>query len=126
MKMRMMIGASIVALAMCAGPAGAELEVLTLDPIVATAEHPRNDWVMTFPLNDGSLMLVWSEYIPAPINWDNSPANISSKISTDQGLTWGETSILQEHDPEVSLNVKHPNLLRLASDPNEILFGLEF
>lgn len=95
------------------------MKILTLDVIPPTLEHPRNDWPMIFPLNDGSLKLVWCEYHTTTDDWDDNPCQISSRISTDQGLSWGETSILQE---TVALNVKHPNLLRLASDPNEILF----
>jgi len=75
-------------------------------------------------------MLAWCEYYatsPSRVTKDrlgdySDPAacRISAKISTDKGRTWSDTFTLQ--DNTARLNVKHPNLLRLSSDPNKILF----
>jgi len=96
-----------------------------------TAENPRNDHQLIFPLKDGRLMLVWSEYyvkspsfIFRPPNVkpggasDSTPCRISAKISTDNGCTFSQRIILQEN--LWGRNVKHPNLTRLPS--GEILF----
>ena len=75
-------------------------------------------------------MLVWCEYYatkPSAVtlarysaNWaiDQAPCRISAKISTDRAESWSDTFTLQDNTGR--MNVKHPNLLRLAS--NEILF----
>jgi sialidase-1 len=96
-----------------------------------TAENPRHDHQLIFPLNDGHLLLVWSEYyvrqpsliLRTPYDkvggaQDNAPCRISGKVSRDKGRTWSERIILQEN--LWGSNVKHPNLLRLPS--GEIIF----
>ena len=106
-------------------------DILTLDVCPSTLAHIRNDWSLIFPLKNERLMLVWCEYYatkPSEVvkeryepmaSWDPLPCRISAKISTDRGRSWSETFTLQ--DNTAILNVKHPNLLRLASDPNKIL-----
>ena len=74
-------------------------------------------------------MLVWCEYYatsPQQVlkertgNYsDPAACRISAKISTDKGRHWSETFTLQ--DNTARLNVKHPNLIRLSSDPKRIL-----
>ena len=110
---------------------GQDKDVLTLDVCPSTLAHIRNDWSLIFPLKNERLMLVWCEYYatkPSEVlkeryepmaSWDPLPCRISAKISTDRGRSWSETFTLQ--DNTAILNVKHPNLLRLASDPNKIL-----
>jgi sialidase-1 len=140
--MRKIITLVAVFLAMSAGPAWATSEattmeqraskqIVTLDVCPSTLAHIRNDWSLIFPLKNKRLMLVWSEYYATkpsevlrgyePSDYsDPAPCRISAKISTDRGRSWSETFTLQ--DNTAVLNVKHPNLLRLASDPNKILF----
>lgn len=103
-------------------------DVRTVDVCEPTAAHPRHDHQQIFPLKDGRLMLVWSEYYvrtptapsapAAGTASDDKPCRISARISNDRGLTWGESFVFQENTGK--LNVKHPNLLRLAS--GEVLF----
>lgn len=89
-----------------------------------TAAHPRHDHQLIFPLNDGRLLLVWSEYYtddpallarsgPADAGGfvDDMPCRISAKTSSDGGRHWDEPYVLQEN--RWALNVKHPNLLRV-------------
>lgn len=141
--MRKIIALEAVILAMFAGPAwvtsedtvieqSASKQVITLDVCPSTLAHIRNDWSLIFPLENKRLMLVWCEYYatkPSEVtkepyepmeSWDPLPCRISAKISTDRGRSWSDTFTLQ--DNTAVLNVKHPNLLRLASDPSKILF----
>ena len=107
----------------------ADEDILTIDVCPSTRAHFRNDWSLIFPLKQGRLMLAWCEYYatsPEQVlherksNYlDAAACRISARISTDKGRTWSETFTLQ--DNIARLNVKHPNLLRLASDPNRIL-----
>ena len=92
--------------------------------------HPRNDHQLIFPMKAGRLMLVWCEYyvntpsliVDVPYTrgriGDTTPCRISAKLSDDVGRSWSDTFTLQ--DNVGTMNVKHPNLLRLPSD--EILF----
>lgn len=97
-----------------------------------SAENPRHDHQLIFPLKGGRLLFVWCEYYanrpsllkrkPTTRNGqarDDMPCRISAKISTDKGRTWGARFILQ--DNLWKRNVKHPNLVRLQS--GEILFS---
>ena len=108
--------------------------MITLDVCPSTLEHWRHDWSLIFPLSDQRLMLAWCEYYavsPSEVmqecepygpgqSLDPLPCRISGKISTDRGRSWSGKFTLQ--DNVGPLNVKHPNLLRLASDPRSILF----
>ena len=105
-----------------------EIYELTVCPW--TPENPRNDHQLIFPMKDGRLLLVWSEYYvkrPSRItrtpyskagSGDETPCRITGKISSDRGRTWSSRIILQENIG--GKNVKHPNLLRLPS--GELLF----
>ena len=88
-----------------------------------TAENPRHDHQLIFPLDADRLMLVWSEYYassPASVHRtrfdtaggfaDQAPCRITAKITTDAGRTWGPRFTLQENT--FGLNLKHPNLVR--------------
>ena len=104
--------------------------IITIDVCPSTRAHFRNDWPLVFPLKEGRLMLVWCEYYatsPTEVlaerigrYSDQAACRISGKISSDKGRTWSDTITLQ--DNTARLNVKHPNLVRLSSDPNRILF----
>ena len=91
-----------------------------------TAEHPRHDHQLIFPLATGELMLVWCEYYarrPGHLRGlqhvsDDMPCRISAKLSADRGRRWGPKLTLQ--DNVGGQNVKHPCLLRLPS--GEVLF----
>ena len=107
-----------------------DAEILTLDVCPSSRAHFRNDWSLIFPLKQGRLMLVWCEYYatsPEQVVKDRvgrysdlAACRISAKVSDDRGRTWSESFTLQ--DNTARLNVKHPNLLRLRSDPSKILF----
>ena len=72
-----------------------EMYELTVCPW--TAENPRNDHQLIFPMKDGSLMLVWCEYYvrrPSRIFrtpyseggfGDNAPCRISAKLFITKG-----------------------------------------
>jgi sialidase-1 len=104
--------------------------ILTVDVCPWSAGHPRNDGQIIFPLKDGRLMLVWSEYYatkPSAVlcerykgkrTHDHFPCRVSAKISVDGGQSWSDSFTLQDNTGKQ--NVKHPNLLRL--DSGEILF----
>ncbi len=96
-----------------------------------TAQNPRHDHQLIFPLSDDRLLLVWSEYYVQSPSYifrtphdeggrpaDRSPCHLAGKVSTDSGRTWSERIIIQENI--WGWNVKHPNLLRLPS--GEIIF----
>ena len=112
------------------GDTSLDEDVFTLDVCPSTRAHFRNDWSLIFPLKKGRLMLAWCEYYatrPSEVLKDRTgdysdaaACRISAKISSDKGRTWSDTFTLQ--DNTARLNVKHQNLLRLASDPNKILF----
>ena len=139
--MRVLTAVVVIVIAPFAAPAG-ELPkpIVTeglLEPVYEeivcpwTPENPRHDHQLIFPLKDGRLMFVWSEYYatrPSDVTrkptdkssgfGDAMPCRISAKFSTDKCRTWGPKFILQ--DCKWHKNVKHPNLVRLPDD--EILF----
>ena len=103
----------------------------SLIPCPWTAENPRHDHQLIFPLSNDRLLLVWCEYyvkkpsriFRSPYSTDGSgdaaPCHISARVSKDRGRTWSGKITLQENFGVD--NVKHPNLLRLPS--GEILFS---
>ena len=68
----------------------------------ATPGHPRHSEGDLVVLSDGSLLLVWSDY-HAGKGWDDSPARLSARRSTDGGRTWSPkwTVVEDEHDTNV-------------------------
>ena len=102
-------------------PESGEIYSHTVAPI--TTEHHRNDHAQVFPLENGDLLLVWSEYYvrrPSVIrrlsyddelSRDNAPCQITGRISGDGGRTWSGRITVQENIG--TDNVKQPNLLRL-------------
>ena len=103
----------------------------SLIPCPWTAENPRHDHQLIFPLSNDRLLLVWCEYyvkkpsriFRSPYSTDGSgdaaPCRISARVSKDRGRSWSEKITMQENFGVD--NVKHPNLLRLPS--GEILFS---
>ena len=102
---------------------GNEVYSVTVAPI--TGEHHRNDHAQIFPLQNGDLLLVWSEYyVRRPsiirrlsydegLSRDNAPCQITGRISSDGGRSWSGRITVQENIG--TDNVKQPNLLRLPS-----------
>lgn len=84
-------------------------------------QNTRNSEAAIVPLNDGSLLLAWTEFY-AGDGADHGPARISGKVSTDKGRTWGEKYILVENDG--GCNVMEVNFLRLTTG-NLALFYLQ-
>lgn len=107
-------------------------ELFSSVPCPWTAENPRHDHQLIFPLSGHRLLLVWCEYYvtrPSHIfrttyshegsTGDAAPCRISGRISTDGGRSWSGKITLQDNIG--ADNVKHPNILRLAS--GDILFS---
>lgn len=98
-------------------------EIYSLTVCPWTPENPRHDHAQIFPLQNGHLMLVWSEYyVRRPSNIfrtpysetgadDQAPCRISARVSRDRGRSWSDRIVLQENIG--TANVKQPNLLRL-------------
>ena len=120
------------ALAFAAHPRAraAQGELFSMTVCPWTAENPRHDHAQIFPLKNGTLMLVWSEYyVRRPSNifrtpysktvtGDQSPCRISARVSRDRGRSWSGRITLQENiGPD---NVKQPNLVRLPD--GDVLF----
>jgi len=107
---------------------GGEICSMTVAPI--TGEHHRNDHAQIFPLQNGDLLLVWSEYyVRSPsiigrhpyeegLSRDDAPCQITGRVSDDGGRTWSGRLTVQENIGRN--NVKQPNLLRLPT--GEVLF----
>jgi hypothetical protein len=79
---------------------------------VATAEYPRHSESDIIPLQDGRLLLGWTEFY-AGVGADDGAARLVGRISADGGLTWGEKHTLVENDG--ICNVMEVNFLRLRS-----------
>jgi predicted neuraminidase len=76
-------------------------------------DNPRNSEAAIIPLEDGSLLLGWTEFY-AGEGADHGPARISGLISTDNGATWTNKYTLVENDG--GCNVMEVNFLRLKDD----------
>lgn len=76
------------------------------------AQNPRNSEAAIIPLNNGSLLLGWTEFY-AGNGADHGPARISGKISADSGRTWGDKYTLIENDG--GCNVMEVNFMRLKN-----------
>lgn len=64
-----------------------------LVPILGDRHNARNSEQALIELNDGRLLLAWSQfYEGAGDDW--APAQIAQKFSSDGGLTWSDTSVL--------------------------------
>jgi sialidase-1 len=99
------LGLSKVARVKGAGPFG--LTVVPVGP-----NNPRNSEAAIIPLEDGSLLLGWTEFY-AGNGADHGPARISGKVSSDGGQTWGEKITLVANDG--GRNVMEVNFLRLKN-----------
>ena len=80
----------------------------------ATAEHPRHSEPALIERRDGSLFMVWQEYLNSGLGGnDQAPSQLSAMTSADAGLTWGKHRVLVHNAPG-DVNVYSPNLLKLA------------
>ena len=76
-------------------------------------QNPRNSEAAIIPLEDGSLLLGWTEFY-AGSGADHGPARLSGKVSKDGGRTWEEKYTLVENDG--GCNVMEVNFLRLQDN----------
>ncbi len=80
--------------------------------VISERTHPdkRDTEGDLVALNDGSLLLAWSDFYTEA--WqDDSPARISARRSADGGRTWGPIEVLQE---PMGTNVMSVSLLRTS------------
>lgn len=82
-------------------------------PAPVGPDNPRNSEAAIVPLNDGSLLLGWTEFY-AGDGADHGPARISGLLSKDGGKTWADKRTLIENDG--GCNVMEVNFLRLKDD----------
>ena len=76
-----------------------------------TEEHPRNSEAAVEKLQDGRLLLVWSDFYGGESDW--SAAQVAGRISGDRGRTWGEPFVVQENAGDMC--TYSPSLLRMQS-----------
>lgn len=84
---------------------------------VAQASHafPRHSEPALAERRDGTLFMVWQEYLASPHGGeDNAPNRLSACLSTDGGVTWSGQRVLVER-ASGDVNVYSPNLLVLPS-----------
>ena len=81
----------------------------------ASAEFPRQSEPAIIERHDGTLFMVWQEYLASDrAGEDNAPSRLPSKTSADDGLTWQNHRVLVERAPG-DVNVYSPNLVRLST-----------
>ncbi len=82
----------------------------------STPSSPRHSEPAVIRRKDGALFVVWQEFLRGgpKCGEDNSPARLSSMISTDGGFSWIRKRTLVEPMPN-DVNVYSPNLLLLPS-----------
>lgn len=92
--------------------------ILTIAP--ASDDNPRNSEGCILERSDGSLLLIWQEFLASPRgSEDTGPSRLAAMDSADGGRTWTGRRVLIEKEPD-DVNVYSPNLLRLPG--GEILF----
>ena len=79
--------------------------------LLPTEGNPRNSEGSFAKLTDGRLLYVYSHYSGRSWN-DDATADLTARVSNDQGKTWGEDQMLLAHDKD-ALNLMSPSLLRL-------------
>ncbi|WP_227011526.1 sialidase family protein [Paenibacillus lutimineralis] len=81
----------------------------------AGPDNPRNDTASVVQLKDGRLLLAWHKYEDnIEGGSDFGLCRIHAKISRDDGITWGEETLLVDVEPG-DHNVQAPGLTRLPS-----------
>ncbi len=76
------------------------------------AGNPRNSEADIIPLQDGKLLLGWTEFYAAS-GADHAPARLVGRVSADEGRSWGDKYTLVENDG--GCNVMEVNFIRLKS-----------
>ncbi|MCC7349337.1 MAG: exo-alpha-sialidase [Phycisphaerales bacterium] len=78
----------------------------------ATPHNPRHSEPAMIELKDGSLMIVWQEFDGSELGADDhAPGHLSTMVSRDGGMSWGERRVLVENLPG-DVNVFSPSLIR--------------
>jgi len=78
----------------------------------ATPQHPRQTEASIAALEDGRLLLAWTDFYDA--DWrDWGPARIMARWSNDQGESWSDAFVLQENIGRI--NVMEASLIALRS-----------
>jgi sialidase-1 len=95
-----------------------EPTLLTIAP--ASPENPRNSEAAIVERRDGSLLLVWQEYLASERgSEDDAPNRLAAMVSHDGGRTWTDRRVLVETAPG-DVNVYSPSLVRLPD--GDLLF----
>ena len=78
---------------------------------VASAEHPRNSEGAVFQRSDGSLLLIYQEYVASERGGgDDAPNRLVAVVSNDGGHSWAGKRVVAEPAPH-QINVYSPSLL---------------
>lgn len=78
---------------------------------VASAEHPRKSEGAVFERGDGSLLLVYQEYLASERGGgDDAPNRLVAVVSNDGGRSWAGTRVVAEPAAN-QINVYSPSLL---------------
>ena len=102
-------------------PANETSGVFSLIIAPSGSGNERNSEADILPLQDGSLLVAWSDYYSNNSS-DWGLARISAMISRDGGRSWGKKFIFQENIAKLS--VAQPSFLRLPS--GKVLFFFVF
>ncbi len=95
-------------------------EVIESWPARATDENPRHSEGDTVVLNDGTLLVGWTEF--QKTHSDFAAASIAGRKSVDGGKTWGKQFVLQENVGKG--NTMSLSFLRLANSGELLMFVL--
>src|SRR4026208_2377490 len=88
----------------------------------ATSQNPRNSEADVELLNDGSLLMAYTEFYGG-VGTDWGKARIATKTSKDSGHTWSDSFTLVENQRQ--MNVMSPSLLRLKSGKLAMIYMLK-
>ncbi len=94
------------------GADGNSQDAFQLTIAQANTENPRNSESDIIALNEGRLLLGWSEFY-GKTSADDGSARIVGRVSEDGGRSWGKKYTLVEH--EDGRNVMEVNFIRLKS-----------
>jgi sialidase-1 len=87
----------------------------------ASDQHPRHSEPAMIERRDGTLLLVWQEYLKSSKGTeDDAPNRIVSMTSRDGGHSWSDHQVLIENTPG-DVNVYSPSFVRME-ETGEILF----
>ena len=87
------------------------LRSLRVTVAIASAEHPRNSEGAVFQRSDGSLLLIYQEYLASERGGgDDAPNRLVAVVSNDGGRSWAGKRVVAEPAPN-QINVYSPSLL---------------